>query len=144
MNLRDHLYQVQKNSGKDKDRQKFKKVKYEVDNMIKTSHSSYLDNIVGIIDDSDPAENARPNTKKLFSYLKKENGKTCTENVKKANLLNAQFQSVFTSKSPLQLKQLCQKRCKPFMMQATTARICHNHLMTSETNIQICRISKFQ
>ena len=122
MNLRDHLYQVQKNSGKDKDRQKFKKVKYEVDNMIKTSHSSYLDNIVGIIDDSDPAENARPNTKKLFSYLKncrqdsqgsaplKENGKTCTDNVKKANLLNAQFQSVFTPKSPLQLKQLCQKK----------------------------------
>ena len=122
MNLPDHLYQVQKNSGKDKDRQKFKKVKYEVDNMIKTSHSSYLDNIVGIIDDSDPAENARPNTKKLFSYLKncrqdsqgsaplKENSKTCTDNVKKANLLNAQFQSVFTPKSPLQLKQLCQKR----------------------------------
>ena len=90
--------------------------------MIKTSHSRYLDNIVGIIDDSDPAENARPNTKKLFSYLKncrqdsqgiaplKENGKTCTDNLKKANLLNAQFQSVFKPKSPLQLKQLCQKK----------------------------------
>ena len=31
-------------------------------------------------------------------------------NVKKANLLNAQFQPVFTPKSPLQLKQLCQKK----------------------------------
>ena len=30
--------------------------------------------------------------------------------MKKANLLNAQFQSVFTPKSPLQLKQLCQKK----------------------------------
>ena len=124
--------------------------------MIKTSHSSYLNNIAGIIDDSDPAEQTRPYTKKLFSYLEncrqdsqgsaplKENGKTCTDNVKKANLLNAQFQSVFTPKSPLQLKRLCQKRCKAFMMQATTARICRNHLMTSETNIQICRTSKFQ
>ena len=67
--------------------------------------------IIGIIHDSDPAENVRPNTKQLFSYPKncrqdshgtaplKENGKTCTDNVKKANLLNTQFQSVFTPKS---------------------------------------------
>ena len=58
--------------------------------MIKTSHNSYLDNLVSIIDDSDPIENFRPNTKKLFSYLKncrqdsqgsaplKENGQVCT------------------------------------------------------------------
>ena len=90
--------------------------------MIKTSHNSYLDNLVGIIDDSDPIENSRPNTKKLFSYLKncrhdsqgsaplKENGQVCTDNVKKANLLNKQFQSVFTPKSPLKLNQLCQKK----------------------------------
>ena len=65
MNLWDHLYQVQK-TGNDKDQQKFNNVKYEVDSMIKTSYSSYLDSIVGIIDDSDPAENARPNTKKKF------------------------------------------------------------------------------
>ena len=154
MNLWDHLYQVQKN-GNNKDQQKFKNVKYEVDSMIKTSYSSYLDSIVGIIDDSDPAENARPNTEKN-SYLKncrqgipgrvplKEKGKTCTDNVKNANLLNIKFQSVFTPKSPLQLKQLCQKRCKTLMMQATTDKRCHNHLMTSETNIQICWTSKFQ
>ena len=54
MNQRDHLYQVQKNTGKEEDRQKFKKVKYEADCMIKTSHNSYLDNLVGKIDDSDP------------------------------------------------------------------------------------------
>ena len=125
MNQRDHLYQVQKNTGKEEDRQKFKKVKYEADSMIKTSHNSYLDNLVGIIDDTDKVikiENSRPNTKKLFSYLKncrqnsqgsaplKENGQVCTDNVKKANLLNKQFQSVFTPKSPLKLNQLCQKK----------------------------------
>ena len=147
----DHLYQVQKNTGKEEDRQKFTKFKYEADCMIKTSHNSYLDNVVGIIDDSDPIENSRPNTKKLFSYLKncrqdsqgsahlKENGQVCTDNVKKANLLNKQFQSVFTSMSPLKLNHLCQKICKTFTMRVTTARICHNHLMTPETNIQICQ-----
>ena len=35
MNQRDHLYQVQKNTGKEEDQQKFKKVKYEADCMIK-------------------------------------------------------------------------------------------------------------
>ena len=122
MNHRDHLYQIQKKSGKEEDRQKFKKVKYEVDSMINTSHSNYLDSLVGIIDDSDPIENSRPNTKKLFSYLKncrqdsqgiaplKEDGQICTDNVKKANLLNKQFQSVFTPKSPLELKKLCHQK----------------------------------
>ena len=122
MNRRDNLYQVQKNSGRDEDRQKFKKVKHEVDCMIKTSHSNYLDSLVGIIDDPDTSKNPRPNTKKLFSYLKncrqdnqgsaplKENGQICTDNVKKANLLNSQFQSVFTPKSPLELKQLCHQK----------------------------------
>ena len=122
MNRRDNQYQVQKNSGRDEDRQKFKKVKHEVDCMIKTSHSNYLDSLVGIIDDPDTSKNPRPNTKKLFSYLKncrqdnqgsaplKENGQICTDNVKKANLLNSQFQSVFTPKSPLELKQLCHQK----------------------------------
>ena len=122
MNHRDHLYQIQKKSGKEEDRQKFKKVNNEVDSMINTSHSNYLDSLVGIIDDSDPVENSRPNTKKLFSYLKncrqdsqgiaplKEDGQICTDNVKKANLLNKQFQSVFTPKSPLELKKLCHQK----------------------------------
>ena len=122
MNHRDHLYQIQKKSGKEEDRQKFKKVKYEVDSMINTSHSNYLDSLVGIIDDSDPVENSRPNTKKLFSYLKncrqdsqgiaplKGDGQICTDNVKKTNMLNKQFQSVFTPQSPLELKKLCHQK----------------------------------
>ena len=43
MNKRDHMYQVQKSSRKDDDRLLFKKVKYEVDSMIKTSYNNYLD-----------------------------------------------------------------------------------------------------
>ena len=70
MNKRDHLYQVQKSSGKDADRLLFKKVKYEVDFMITTSYNNYLDSLVGVIDDSPGTDGARPNSKKLFSYLK--------------------------------------------------------------------------
>ena len=70
MNKRDHLYQVQKSSGYDADRLLFKKVKYEVDSMIKTSYNNYLDSLVDVIDDSPGIDGARPNSKKLFSYLK--------------------------------------------------------------------------
>ena len=48
--------------GMKEDRQKFKNVKHEADCMIKTSHNSYLDKLVGIIDDSYPIKNSRPNT----------------------------------------------------------------------------------
>ena len=110
MNQRGHLYQVQKILGRQRTDKSLKKVKYEADCMIKTSLNSYLDNLIGIIDDSDPIENSHPNTKKLFSYLKncrqdsqgsaplKENGQVYTNNVKKADLLNNQFHSVFTPK----------------------------------------------
>ena len=74
--------------------------------MIKTLHhsSSYLYSLVGVIDDSPGTNGSRPNTKKFFSYLKnilKKDDQLCTYKVQKANLLNEQFQSVFTPKSPL-------------------------------------------
>ncbi|MCG8032702.1 MAG: reverse transcriptase domain-containing protein [Candidatus Thiodiazotropha taylori] len=117
MNLRDHLYQLQKTN--DSDRERFKKVKHEVDCMIKTSYNNYLDSLVGVIDDSLAENSSRPNNKKLFSYLKncrqdsqgsaplKQNGQLSSDNMEKANILNNQFQSVFTPKSPLKLSQLC-------------------------------------
>ena len=57
--------------------------------------------------------------KKLFSFLKssktdaqgiallKKGDKVCTSDVDQANLLNAQFQSVFYTRSPLNLIKLC-------------------------------------
>ena len=122
MNKRDHLYQVQKSSGKDADRLLFKKVKYDVDSMIKTSYNNYLDSLVGVIDDTPGTDGARPNPKKLFSYLKncrqdsqgssplKKDDQLCTDNAQKASLLNNQFQSIFTPKSPFTLKQMCSQK----------------------------------
>ena len=50
MNRRDNLYHIQKTTGKDSHRQLFKKVKYEVDCMTKTSYNAYLHSLVGITD----------------------------------------------------------------------------------------------
>ena len=70
MNHRDHLYQVQKRYGNDADCQLFKQVKYKVDCMLKTAYNNYVDNLISVVDDSLQSDNSRPNTKKLFSYLK--------------------------------------------------------------------------
>ncbi|MCG8045233.1 MAG: hypothetical protein JAY66_06065 [Candidatus Thiodiazotropha taylori] len=122
MNRRDHLYQFQKSSGKESDRQLFKEAKYEVDRLTKTSYNSYLNSLVGITDETQDIDGPRPNTKKLFSFLKncrqdsqgssplKKDEQLHTDNKQKANILNCQFQSVFTPKSPLTLKQLCQQK----------------------------------
>ena len=111
INKRDRLYQVQK-SDNEHDRALFKKAKYEVDCKLKTAYNNYLNSLVGHddIDDSDTVP--RSDTKKLFSYLKNcrqnsqgtaplsQNGQLHTDNVSSCclNILNEQFQPVFTSK----------------------------------------------
>ena len=70
MNRRDRLYQIQKSTGKDTHRQLFKKVKYEVDCMTKSAYNTYLHSLVCIIDETPDTVSSRPNTKKLFSFLK--------------------------------------------------------------------------
>ena len=61
----------------------------------------------------------RPNTKKLYTLLKhskqdsasvaplKKDNICYPDDIKKATILNEQFQSVFSQKSPLSLKSLC-------------------------------------
>ena len=104
MNKRDRLYQVQKRTGNENDRCQFKKAKYEVNYKLKTAYNSYLDSVVGTSDDEE--NDTRPESKTLFSYLKNcrqdsqgtaplsLDGRLHTDNVKKANILNNQFQSV--------------------------------------------------
>ena len=86
---------------------------------LKPHTKNYLDSLVGIVDDSLSSNSSRPDNKKFFSFLKNcrqdsqgsaplmKEGQLVTDNVVKTNLLNEQFQSVFTPKSPLKLKQLC-------------------------------------
>ena len=68
MNRRDRFYQVQKRTGNETDRSHFKQAKYEVDCKLKTAYNNYLDSLVGTSDDEE--NGTRPDSKKLFSYLK--------------------------------------------------------------------------
>ena len=68
MNKWDCLYQVQKRTGNENDRSQFKKANYEVDCKVKTAYNSYLGSLVGTSDDEE--NDTRPDSKKLFSYLK--------------------------------------------------------------------------
>ena len=91
---------------------------------MRTGYSKYVEDILGILEanmtDDVPSEKPAPVPKKLFSFIKhakrdssaisllKDQGKELSEGVDKANALNRQFQSVFSPKSPLSLKQLCE------------------------------------
>ena len=89
---------------------------------IKISYENYLADklVVGFGDEN---EGSGFSPKKLFSLIKnsrQDNRGISTlmdsenilqsGNVKKANLLNSQFQSVFSRLSPLKLGQLCTKK----------------------------------
>ncbi|MCG7865188.1 MAG: hypothetical protein JAY74_02330 [Candidatus Thiodiazotropha taylori] len=115
---RDNLYHKQK-SGSNKDRCHFKQVKHLVQRKIKIAHENYLADILGV-GSGDGDESSGFTSKKLFNLIKnsrQDNRGISTlkdsenilhsENVKKANLLNSQFQSVFSRLSPLRLGQLC-------------------------------------
>ncbi|MCG8046380.1 MAG: hypothetical protein JAY66_11960 [Candidatus Thiodiazotropha taylori] len=118
---RDKLYQKQK-SGTTKDRYHFKQVKHLVQGKIRQAYNNYLADILGVGSDGE-GKNSGFSPKKLFSLIKnsrqdsrgistlKDNtdGTLHSENTVKANLLNRQFQSVFTRLSPLRLGQLCTK-----------------------------------
>ena len=86
---------------------------------LKTAHDSYIDNILGLSYSEDPAASKSLTSKKLFSLLKnskqdstgiaplyKVDKTLCTDNIGKSDILNTQFQSVFTAKCPLSLAQL--------------------------------------
>ena len=118
MRKRDKLYQKQK-SASNKDRCHFKRVKHLVQQKIKNSHENYLADILGM-GSSDGNESFGFSPKKLFSLIKNsrqdDRGISTLKdsenilhsgNVKKANLVNSQFQSVFSRSSPLRLGQLC-------------------------------------
>ena len=107
MRERDKLYQKQK-SDSGKDRCHFKRVKHLVQLKIKNSYENYLADILGE-GSVDENEGSGFSPKELFSLIKdsrQDNRGISTlkdsenilhsGNVKKANLLNSQFQSVFS------------------------------------------------
>ena len=111
---RDRLYQNFKRSKAPKDRKTFLNSKHGVKTKIKIAYDKYLEDILGRNDETANQPFCR---KKLFGVLKsssahqgitvlKKGDAACTGNVDLANLLNSQFQSVFSIRSPLSLVKL--------------------------------------
>ena len=115
---REKLYQQQKHSTDLSLEEKFRKCKSMVKRAIDDAHIKYLEQILGIPNMDENQNNAEKetkfSTKLLFSYLKSSRqdnsgiapfkcpirNKTFSDTQTKAELLNSQFQSVFTPMSP--------------------------------------------
>ena len=122
-----NFFQLQRKTGKSKDRHHFKQVKYLVQSKIRSAYDNYLQDLLGLAaqsaEENPPGfipkklyaliKNARQDSQSissLFDKKKKKNTKKhtlFTENKAKATFLNLQFQSVFSQLSPLRLGQFC-------------------------------------
>ena len=125
---RDSLYDKYKRLRCPTDRCAFLQAKHLVKQKLKQAHNRYIEEILGLTNSLEqPESNCQSSpephkstlaSKKLFSLLKnskqdskgiaplKKDGKLYSDTVDKANVLNQQFQSVFTPKCPLKLSQL--------------------------------------
>ena len=113
---RERLYKKKlKRSKAPKDRKAFLDSKHGVKTKIKMAYDKYLEDILGLNDDTGNQPFCR---KKLFGFLSsradaqgiavlKKGDAAFTDNVDQANLLNSKFQSVFSIRSPLSLAKLC-------------------------------------
>ena len=94
----------------------------QVRHKLNPSHNQYLEDILGISKTEDNAEPGKSScsAKKLYTMLNSSkndsrgvsslcrDGKLYTENKDKADILNCQFQSVFTPKTQLALSSIAQ------------------------------------
>ena len=118
---RDKLFQLQRKTGKSKDRYHLKQVKCLVQSKIISDYDNYLQDLLGLAAQSAEEypsgfipkklysliKNARQDSQGISSLFDKKENTLVTENKAKATLLNLQFQSVFSQLSPLRLGQLC-------------------------------------
>lgn len=112
---RDKLYNKLSKTSNPGQSKNLKSLKSYIQKQIRASYWSYLENVI-FNHDSQPGRN-----KKFYSLIKhnkkenvgiaplKSDGITHTDPVNKANILNKQFESVFSPPQPLSLKHLCSK-----------------------------------
>ena len=93
--------------------------KHKVQQQIRAAYHHYIEDILGITTETGNISHSPTNTKKLFTILKhskkdsqsipplQSKGKTFSDTTDKADILNQQFQSVFSPKNPLSLQQTC-------------------------------------
>ena len=122
MRKRDSLYQKYKSRRTPKEREEFVQMRHQVRRKLNLAHNQHLQEILGISKTEDASEPGKSShsAKKLYAMLSRskndsrgisslnKDGKLYTESKDKADILNSQFQSVFTLKTPLALGSLAQ------------------------------------
>lgn len=105
---RNNLHHKAKQTGKENIKARSKQVKHQVQKQIRKSFWNYIDGLVSFDDDDDFKFQRPPKQKRLFQYVKslrkdssgiaslKSNGSLITDPIEKADLLNKQYESVFT------------------------------------------------
>ncbi|KAK3084814.1 hypothetical protein FSP39_019487 [Pinctada imbricata] len=132
MKRRDRLYKKMKKSGNVELKTKYKKLKHHVQKELRHSYWSYIENIVTPKENND----SYSNMKQFWSYEKskktdysgisslKENGKIITDPKHKSNILNEQFQSVFSD--PVNITESDFKNDQYMQGSSTYPNIHHN------------------
>ena len=125
---------------------------------IKTAYNNYLQNILGLTEDgSDTTGNDSGFVpKKLFSLIKNSRqdaqgvtplndprtNQTSSINKEKANILNRQFQSVFSQLSPLKLGQICTDKLQQYFNRNVPDKFKCSYPQMPDININLNGIIK--
>lgn len=121
---RNRAFTKVKKTSSSSDRKKFLDLKHLVRKKVKEAYNQYLEHILNL-NNTDATVKTKPNTKKLYSLIKhsrqesssipplKYENKLHQDDHAKATVLNTQFQSVFSPKSPLSLASICKMKLKP-------------------------------
>ena len=148
---RNKFYKSYRKTGNSQLREKYVSLRHVIKKRIKDSHEAYLEGLLGM-DRQDNQATGQVDSKKLFQYLKnsrtdqqgisplKKNDNLHTETKDKADILNQQFQSVFTPLAPLSLKELSLMKVKTLWM----TRSYHHrpYQKNRETQHPLCQVSR--
>ena len=112
---RDKMYTKLKHLNTSTTTKQFKDLKYNIQKQIRNAYWLYIESVI-FTGDSQPCRN-----KKFYSFVKhnkteqcgvaplKQQGPTYSDTVDKANILNRQFESVFSKPQPVSIKKLAKQ-----------------------------------
>ena len=145
--------------GRPKDRHHFKQVKHLVQSKIKTAYNNNLQNILGLTEDGSDTtgndsgfvpkklfsliENARQDAQGVSPLNDPRTNQTSSINEEKANILNRQFQSVFSQLSPLKLGQICTDKLQQYFNRNIPDTFKCSYTQMPDININLNGIIKF-
>ena len=143
-----------------KDRANYLKTKHLTRIQTKQAYKKYLEDILNVNQNQEnstqnPTIPNKPNTKKLYTLLKhskqdsasvaplKKDNICYPDDTKKATILNEQFQSVFSQRSPLSLKSLCNMKLQNLSDQGhNSPQECKAHTKMPDIEISTNGIEK--